>query len=170
VFSAMRKSGTKDFWKLQYYLPEQSRNHVKKFIGTHYLMEGGGGETTSTNDEWAALQAQTKTQVNISELQISDEVLANTDTTTLEGKYISVVLANQVGMDINEFNKLNVNFDQLVGLEGGYTLRLPKDKMELFQANRFIILKQSIMASLQSAEAIGAGFPAETKPKAIRKK
>ncbi|MEO7048270.1 MAG: lytic transglycosylase domain-containing protein, partial [Ferruginibacter sp.] len=34
VFSAMKRSGSKDFWALQYYLPEESRNHVKKFIAT----------------------------------------------------------------------------------------------------------------------------------------
>lgn len=169
VFSAMRKSGSKDFWKLQNYLPQESRNHVKKFIGTHYIMEGAGGETTSTNDEWAALQAQTLAQTTLVQNQLSAEVLANTETATLEGKYNSVVVVNQIGMDINEFNKLNPNFDKLVGLEGGYTLRLPKEKMEIFQANRYIILRQSLMTTLQSAGAIGAGFPAE-KAKSVRKK
>ncbi len=37
--SAMKKSGSKNFWALQYYLPQESRNHVKKFIATHYIME-----------------------------------------------------------------------------------------------------------------------------------
>lgn len=164
VYSAIRKSGSKDFWKLQYYLPEESRNHVKKFIGTHYLMEGSGGETTATTDEWAALQAHTSvSQPGLLENQLSAEVLSNTATVLLEGKYNSVVVANQIGMDIGEFNKLNINFDKLVPLEGGYTMRLPKDKMEIFQANRFVILRQSLMASLQSAEAIGTGFPAATR-------
>jgi len=169
VFSAMRKSGTKDFWKLQNYLPEESRNHVKKFIGTHFLMEGAGGQTTSTNDEWAAIQAQTQTTGLFDQTELSAEVLANTVTTSLEGKYNSVVMANQLAMDINEFNKLNANFDKLVVLEGGCTLRLPKDKMDIFQANRYIILRQSIMATLESATAIGDGFPLE-KTKQIKKK
>jgi len=30
VFSAIRKSGSRDFWQLQNYLPLESRNHVKK--------------------------------------------------------------------------------------------------------------------------------------------
>jgi len=167
VFSAMRKSGSKDFWKLQNYLPEESRNHVKKFIGTHFLMEGAGGETTSTTDEWAAMQAQT--QGILPQAQLSAETLANTVTASLEGKYNSVVMANQLGMDINEFNTLNANFDKLVFAEGGCTLRLPKDKMDVFQANRYIILRQSIMANLESATVIGDGYPAETKTKVIRK-
>ncbi|HNK29228.1 MAG TPA: lytic transglycosylase domain-containing protein, partial [Ferruginibacter sp.] len=43
VFSAIKKSGSRNFWSLQYYLPTESRNHVKKFIATHYVMEGSGG-------------------------------------------------------------------------------------------------------------------------------
>ncbi len=49
VFSAIKKSGSRNFWSLQYYLPTESRNHVKKFIATHYVMEGSGGITTTPN-------------------------------------------------------------------------------------------------------------------------
>ena len=51
VNSAIRKSHSRNFWDLQYYLPTESRNHVKKFIATHYIMEGDGGITTITKDE-----------------------------------------------------------------------------------------------------------------------
>ncbi len=46
VYSAIRKSGSRNFWNLQYYLPAESRTHVKKFIGTHYIFEGQGRVTT----------------------------------------------------------------------------------------------------------------------------
>ena len=49
VYSAIKKSGSRNFWSLQYYLPTESRNHVKKFIATHYIMEGSGGVTTAVN-------------------------------------------------------------------------------------------------------------------------
>ncbi|MCW3119494.1 MAG: lytic transglycosylase, partial [Chitinophagaceae bacterium] len=48
VDAAIRKSGSRDFWVLQNYLPAESRIHVKKFIATHYIMEGQGGITTLT--------------------------------------------------------------------------------------------------------------------------
>src|SRR5690606_4422797 len=32
VYEAIKKSGSRNFWELQHYLPEESRNHVKKFI------------------------------------------------------------------------------------------------------------------------------------------
>lgn len=40
VYKAIKKSGSRDFWQLQYYLPKETRMHVKKFIATHYYFEG----------------------------------------------------------------------------------------------------------------------------------
>jgi membrane-bound lytic murein transglycosylase D len=51
VYKAIRKSRSKDFWVLQKYLPAESRQHVKKFIATHYYFEGHGSETTLTRTE-----------------------------------------------------------------------------------------------------------------------
>jgi soluble lytic murein transglycosylase-like protein len=51
VHNAIHKSGSRNFWNLQYYLPAESREHVKKFIATHYYFEGQGSQTTLTKDE-----------------------------------------------------------------------------------------------------------------------
>jgi len=51
VYNAIQKSGSKNFWILQNYLPAESRDHVKKFIATHYYFEGRGSETTLTRAE-----------------------------------------------------------------------------------------------------------------------
>jgi Transglycosylase SLT domain len=51
VYNAIRESGSKNFWVLQNYLPAESRDHVKKFIATHYYFEGRGSETTLTRAE-----------------------------------------------------------------------------------------------------------------------
>jgi membrane-bound lytic murein transglycosylase D len=51
VLSAIRKSGSRNFWALQYYLPEESRGHVKRFIGTHFYFEGNGSMVTMTKSE-----------------------------------------------------------------------------------------------------------------------
>jgi hypothetical protein len=40
VNSAIRQSGTKNFWGLQHYLPEETREYVKKYIATCYYFEG----------------------------------------------------------------------------------------------------------------------------------
>lgn len=51
VYTAIRKSGSRNFWTLQKYLPAESREHVKKFIATHYYFEGHGSEATLTRSE-----------------------------------------------------------------------------------------------------------------------
>jgi membrane-bound lytic murein transglycosylase D len=54
VYRAIRRSGSRNFWCLEKYLPAESRDHVKKFIASHYYFEGNGGVTTLTRSEWAA--------------------------------------------------------------------------------------------------------------------
>ena len=51
VYKAIKKSGSRNFWALQSFLPEESRGHVKRYIGTHYFFEGEGGLTTLTKSE-----------------------------------------------------------------------------------------------------------------------
>lgn len=51
VYSAIKKSGSRNFWALQYHLPEESRVHVKRFIGTHHYFENAGSLVTMTKAE-----------------------------------------------------------------------------------------------------------------------
>ena len=134
VNSAIRKSGSKNFWDLQYYLPAESRNHVKKFIATHYIMEGEGGVTTATKKEAQNLLLNT----------VAEPSTAEVDMMNISGKYHSLVISRFVQMNIVEFSRLNPNFDKTLAESGSFDLRLPADKMLLFQANKPQILEQSI--------------------------
>jgi membrane-bound lytic murein transglycosylase D len=51
VYKAIKKSGSRDFWKLQHFLPKETRMHVKKFIATHYFFEQSGSLVTLTKAE-----------------------------------------------------------------------------------------------------------------------
>jgi len=170
VFNAIKKTGSRDFWSLQYALPQESRNHVKKFIGTHYVMEGTGGITTVTSKELAAIHekaieenknaiSKTVAETNALRAGLHTAHLEGTVALNIQGKYNSVVMANNLSYDISQFNRLNPNFDKLVPEDEGYELRLPAEKMQLFTNIRYQILQQSIMASLQSANSIPEGFP-----------
>jgi peptidoglycan lytic transglycosylase D len=57
VYRAIHKAGSRNFWDLQYFLPAESRLHVKKFIATHYYFEGQGSVTTLTRAECLACAA-----------------------------------------------------------------------------------------------------------------
>jgi len=143
VNSAIRRSGSKNFWQLQNYLPAESRMHVKKFIATHYIMEGEGGITTLTKKETENLKLDAATSNNSAVFTSS-----NVSALTVSGKYNSYVVAQQVGIDIAEFNRLNPNFDKQLSANGSYELKLPVDKLTLFQANKPQILEQSIKVML----------------------
>jgi membrane-bound lytic murein transglycosylase D len=51
VLKAMKKSGSKDYWKMEAYLPLETRKHVKRFISTHYFFEEKGSVATLTSQE-----------------------------------------------------------------------------------------------------------------------
>ncbi|MES2372341.1 MAG: lytic transglycosylase domain-containing protein [Bacteroidota bacterium] len=146
VRQAIRKSGSRDFWDLQYYLPEETRNHVKKFIGTHYIFEGGGGWTTLTASETVAQKALlAKPQ----EAQVSTADLENTTVTEISGRYNSVIIANGLSMDIIQFNKWNPGFDKALSEGKKYPMRLQKEKTAVFEARKNSFLMESVRALLE---------------------
>ncbi len=142
VQQAIRKSGSRDFWVLQKYLPLETRIHVKKYIGTHYTFEGSGGVTTMTAaevDDYNVSVAALKAKTNLTE-----EELNRTMSVELKGKYNSSVLAKQVGLEHNEFIHLNPGFDKIMAKGSANTLRLPVDKMIIFDHKKQLILDESV--------------------------
>ena len=53
VYKAIKKSGSRNFWKLQGFLPAETRGHVKRFIATHYFFQEEGSLTMLTKAETA---------------------------------------------------------------------------------------------------------------------
>jgi len=142
VNKAIRKSGSRNFWDLQYHLPAESRNHVKKFIATHYIFEGDGGLTTLTKKETEDLALSTPNNVVVD---------ANTSVLNITGRYTSSAIADNLQMNIAEFSRMNPNFDRQLSANGFYDLRLPNDKMLAFNASKPQILEHSLRLILSSA-------------------
>ncbi|MEO8112327.1 MAG: lytic transglycosylase domain-containing protein, partial [Ginsengibacter sp.] len=98
VYSAIKKSGSRNFWDLQYYLPEESRNHVKKFIATHYIMETGnaGNNLQGANFDYQNLKEGSSL--------LNPDITAEEDSTsnelTVSGRYKAAVIAKNLEMDI----------------------------------------------------------------------
>lgn len=59
VNKAIKKSGSKDFWQLQFYLPDKTRNHVKKYIAAHYYFEDCGSLNILTARETESIKKNT---------------------------------------------------------------------------------------------------------------
>ena len=147
VYSAIKKSGSRNFWSLQYYLPEESRNHVKKFIATHYIMEGTGGITTTSNLNGSYDLRGGGNSFN-TKPELTAEEVETAATQSISGKYNSLVLTKNLSMDIVLFNRYNPDFDNMMSINGNYDLRLPADKMQIFLANKYIILNECVQLLL----------------------
>jgi len=142
VKAAIKKSGSKDFWRLQYYLPEESRNHVKKFIATHYVMENN------------AIVIIDETKISKTELKLAID--ANLEKQMISGKFIGKVIAKYLSIELPQFNTYNPKLDEQLSLTGSYELKLPKEKMELFVANKYLILNECIELLLSDNETPAA--------------
>lgn len=159
VEAAIKKSGSRNFWNLQYHLPAESRTHVKKFIATHYIMEGQGGVTTTGAND----------MIRLGMLPPSKEILENTMLQTVTGKFSSSVIARSIQMDQVLFNQLNPGFDSKVSSDS-YGMRLPEDKMKLFNERKMEILDASVQTILSGESETATNYPKEVKiPEKSRK-
>ncbi|QES87664.1 lytic transglycosylase domain-containing protein [Rhizosphaericola mali] len=136
VRKAIRKSGSEDFWKLQYYLPQETRNHVKKFISTHYYFEGSGGVTTMTKSE-----SKNSFYIQKKESKLTPQELNNTTIDSIRGFYNSTIITKSIGVNMQLFDRYNPGFNKIVSNGQPYPLRLPKDKMIEFLSKKDQILQ-----------------------------
>lgn len=141
VYSAIKKSGSRNFWDLQYYLPEESRNHVKKFIATHYIMETPGtGGATEAKFNYSSLSEGDNTLTD--PLTVSEK--ADVAETQVSGRYKAAIIAKNIQMDRKDFDHYNPGFDHALASGADYSLKLPNDKMTLFIANKYLILNECV--------------------------
>lgn len=147
VENIISKKKSHDFWMIQNELPAESRNHVKKFIATHYIFEKNGSETTGIRKDAEKIPLLT-----------ADE-LATTDTISITGRYSSMVITKNLAIDLLLFNKWNPDFDKRVSTEN-YPIRLPKEKIVPFQVNRNQIAQESILLIMQQNMDSGNEYPA----------
>lgn len=148
VYGAMRKSGSKNFWKLQYNLPEESRNHVKKFIATHYIMEAQNAK----KGQFEPFNYNSISGTNPSpEALLSDSEKESLTETPLSGRYKAAVIVRNIQMDAASFERYNPQFDNTIATGATVNMKLPKDKMALFQEKKYEILQQCIDEILKEA-------------------
>ncbi|UYQ93360.1 lytic transglycosylase domain-containing protein [Chitinophaga horti] len=147
VTRAQKMSGRQDFWGIQYFLPAESRNHVYKFIATGYILDrfnaffgvGDEGKPKQVAIAMPALPAK----------PLTDEELYNTVVFTVTGKYRLEAIAKRLQIENDDLQRLNPNFyEGMAGADNSYELRIPKDKMKEFQAEKEEILKESLQIAL----------------------
>ncbi|MFY8126773.1 MAG: lytic transglycosylase domain-containing protein [Chitinophagaceae bacterium] len=144
VRGAIRKSGSREFWDLQYHVLEETRNHVKKFIATHYIFEGGAGLTTNTASENKKMFLEQQNKA-------AQPKTVDSSYTSIEimGRYNAVLLCNTLQINIANFNELNPNFEKQLAEGKPYNMFILKDKLPLFIQKKQEILQQSFMALMK---------------------
>lgn len=79
VYKAIKQSGSRDFKKLQQFLPKETRDHVKRFIATHFYYEGEGSMVTLTRTErFSYLNSYSQAVANETGKTKSNVFLSNT--------------------------------------------------------------------------------------------
>lgn len=133
VSRAMKTGHSENYWEIEQFLPRESRGHIRRYIATHYILEGRGGSTTATSDVVASLEKAISIDTTILKL----------NRIQITGKFHSTIVSKMLDIESSLFKFLNPDFDGKVGIED-YTLCLPEDKMIVFNQNRVAILEASV--------------------------
>jgi len=129
---AIEKKKTKDFWALQYELPLETRNHVKKFIATHAIFEG-----VSMTELDKVQSAESATNSNTS---------LGMERMVISGRFNAKTMAIWLKMPLTNLKELNPNMDQQLATGKSYTLVLPSKEAKIFEASKNQILQASIQS------------------------
>jgi len=85
---AIRMSGSHNFWRLQRFLPAETRGHVKRYIATHYFFENYGGITTLTKAEVAAYKKEVTEFISKQKAELAKVQVANPDVSAKPGSEV----------------------------------------------------------------------------------
>lgn len=127
---AIEKKKTKDFWALQYELPLETRNHVKKFIATHAIFEGVA---------MVDLDKINQPTTNTTEPAGMEKII-------ISGRFNTKTIAIWLKMPLAYLKELNPNMDQQLSSGKSYTLVLPSKEAIMFEAHKNQILQASIQS------------------------
>lgn len=126
----IEKKKTKDFWALQYELPLETRNHVKKFIATHAIFEG----------------VAMPTENNVIPVTQNSSIAAGMEKMFISGRYNTKTIASWLKMPLSYLKELNPNMDQQLSAGKSYPLVLPTKEAKIFEAHKNQILQASIQS------------------------
>lgn len=159
VLRAIDQSGSKDFWNLKKYLPQESQKHVMKFLATAYILDRFasffGVDKNALWDNDLLQPAHDAPVINTADLA----------TVRISGKYSLPVIAKYVSMDINQLNRLNPGFDKMMSsASNAYELKLPATKMTIFKQKNNAILNESVELLMENNRQLADGAYPAAKP------
>ncbi|MCH3784867.1 hypothetical protein LZB45_09475, partial [Campylobacter jejuni] len=81
-------------------------------------------------------------------VQLCDAELSGMGFVEIGGRYNAAVVTNNLSIDPAQFNKWNPGFDKTLSSGKKYTMRLPKDKLNLFEERKESLLMASVKSLL----------------------
>ncbi|MFY0253552.1 transglycosylase SLT domain-containing protein [Chitinophaga sp. 30R24] len=155
VQRAINASGRTDFWGMQYFLPAESRNHVYKFIATGYILDrfnnffGVSDDDNSNKAVTMNTPMEDNMAVAVARGPLTEEEIYNTVEINVTGKYRLEAIAKKLDMTVTELDRFNPGFAKAMSsAENTYDLRIPKEKMKQFMAEKDEMLKESVQLTL----------------------
>lgn len=129
----IKKMKTNDFWTLQYQLPLETRDHVKKFIATIYVFESDQTNLVAYLNKPTLIKKKEPVNDNLARLEI-------------KGRYRAQIIAEFVSFPLEKLMNLNPQIEKVLATGKSFELILPKDKLEIFEAHKNEILQASIQS------------------------
>ncbi|MBS0032324.1 transglycosylase SLT domain-containing protein [Chitinophaga sp. 22321] len=159
VQRAINASGRKDFWGMQYFLPAESRNHVYKFIATGYILDRFNNFFGVSDDVNPTITVNMPAADNVSAPiargPLTEDEIFSTVEINVTGKYRLEAIAKKLDMQVAELDRFNPGFAKaMASPENNYDLRIPKEKMKQFMAEKDEMLKESVQLTLDD-KAVG---------------
>lgn len=127
----IKKKGSNDFWEIQYELPLETRNHVKKFIATHYVFEEDALRASGS------VNKQAQAVISKPDLALYEQVV-------ISGRYKLSVIATGIKISESQLAQLNPIMEKTLSQGKRYNLTLPKGGVKIFEAHKKEILQASI--------------------------
>lgn len=143
VKRAIKKNNSSNFWDIQYSLPLETRNHVKKFIATHYAFEGSEGWTTLTTAE-TLIYKNSLTKKNTE----SNSETENS-TTSIKKKLKNRIITKSSKTDLAKFKIENPHISKIYSENKESTVL--KSSLNLFETHKTNIVLSSIHWILNDA-------------------
>jgi len=138
VSRALKKKGARSFWEIEYELPLETRNHVKKFIATYDIFEMEDARASEKEMQAVEVSPLKENKTKSTSLE------SNLAFVEVSGRFQISVIAKYLSIPTKELEVLNPQFNQTVASGKRYTLKLPKDRLEIFEAHKNEILQASI--------------------------
>ena len=146
VRKAIRRSGSRDYWVLQKYLPKETRRYIPKFIAMIYLNE------YYTSHDLKPILVGNDFQ-NILRLKVTSKI---------SFKELSTI----TGMSLSDLKRINPSYNYgYIKASGNNYLNLPNESMFLYLLNKDILSHD--VYSFYGNEKINFGVKMEDKPTKI---